>query len=690
MQIKPVGDLLYDIGADPSQLQKDLKVIEKELLKIVQKQLDMVDKITNQTVQKQTQIIKNSEKTWNKITENIKVSGIKQENTFEQIEKTSKESYNTAALAAKDYASKAIKSIGAIVVAAGALGVAFKSASDQQEALATFASKTGTTGDLSGYDKSIDNVYKKGLGENGANVADAFVLAKQLGGGSSDQIESMAQGGLSLQRVYGYDLQESFRAADSMVKNFGISYEKAFDLISISTQKGVNKAGDLMDTLSEYSADYKDMGYNADQFIGTLISGIDAGAYNSDKVADAVRELKASLMDEGKQEVLASMGLGNLRSQVFSGSLSMADAYSQVTAALTKMDGAARQTAGVGLFATKWEEQGERMILALSSADKATAASIGNLDKALETRNNTVASKLEKYKRIITTSIGDGLQKSLESAEKAIAKSIGEENVDKALEKIGSSIANLIVLVGKISAVFLAHADVLIPLIATYLAFSQAIQISNNISLMLTVIKGLSGATQAAAIAQWALNIAMSANPIGLAIVAISGLIALILTLTGSWDAVWGVISGVGEDIASIGKWIYDGVVGWIQKIPGALLEFVLGPLYFIVREIGKLFGKDLSIQALFGGGQGGQLPKYEQGTNYVPRTGLALLHEGEAVVPKKYNSGGGSGQGGHFSFDQININIKSDGAISRESEKRITAAVENRIITTLKTNPAR
>ncbi len=31
-------------------------------------------------------------------------------------------------------------------------------------------------------------------------------------------------------------------------------------------------------------------------------------------------------------------------------------------------------------------------------------------------------------------------------------------------------------------------------------------------------------------------------------------------------------------------------------------------------------------------------VPKYETGTNYVPNDGLAYLHQGEAVVPKKYN----------------------------------------------------
>ena len=31
-------------------------------------------------------------------------------------------------------------------------------------------------------------------------------------------------------------------------------------------------------------------------------------------------------------------------------------------------------------------------------------------------------------------------------------------------------------------------------------------------------------------------------------------------------------------------------------------------------------------------------VPQYEKGTNYVPNDGLAYLHQGEAVVPKKYN----------------------------------------------------
>jgi hypothetical protein len=41
------------------------------------------------------------------------------------------------------------------------------------------------------------------------------------------------------------------------------------------------------------------------------------------------------------------------------------------------------------------------------------------------------------------------------------------------------------------------------------------------------------------------------------------------------------------------------------------------------------------------------ELPKFDVGTNYVPRTMAAIVHEGEAIVPKAYNPWAGGAGGG-------------------------------------------
>lgn len=56
-------------------------------------------------------------------------------------------------------------------------------------------------------------------------------------------------------------------------------------------------------------------------------------------------------------------------------------------------------------------------------------------------------------------------------------------------------------------------------------------------------------------------------------------------------------------------------------------------------------------------------VPAYEQGTPFVPETGLALLHQGEAVIPKAYNpfSGASSAQRGSTASDALLVQLIND-----------------------------
>jgi hypothetical protein len=47
-------------------------------------------------------------------------------------------------------------------------------------------------------------------------------------------------------------------------------------------------------------------------------------------------------------------------------------------------------------------------------------------------------------------------------------------------------------------------------------------------------------------------------------------------------------------------------------------------------------------------------LASFAVGTDYVPRTGLALIHEGEAITPASQNRGGGGGLHVHFNVSAV------------------------------------
>jgi TP901 family phage tail tape measure protein len=78
----------------------------------------------------------------------------------------------------------------------------------------------------------------------------------------------------------------------------------------------------------------------------------------------------------------------------------------------------------------------------------------------------------------------------------------------------------------------------------------------------------------------------------------------------------------------------------------------------------------------------GGEIPQFRYGTPYVERTGLALVHQGEAIIPAGRNRSGGSGS---FNFAAINVIVqnadkKTIDQIVREGGTKIAKEVVRQI----------
>ena len=69
------------------------------------------------------------------------------------------------------------------------------------------------------------------------------------------------------------------------------------DYIVRGTQNGLDKTNELGDNLSEYAGKFEQAGYSASEYFQLLQNGLQGGAYNLDKVNDAINEVTTRLAD---------------------------------------------------------------------------------------------------------------------------------------------------------------------------------------------------------------------------------------------------------------------------------------------------------------------------------------------------------------------------------------------------------
>ncbi|MFV9552100.1 phage tail tape measure protein [Algibacter sp. PT7-4] len=99
-----------------------------------------------------------------------------------------------------------------------------------------------------------------------------------------------------LKKTFEVDVAKSVETAKSMVKNFGISYNEAFDIIEDGAIRGKLTNDEFLDSLKEYPIQFKNAGFSATDFANIVSTGIDLSIY-SDKLPDAIKEFTLSITE---------------------------------------------------------------------------------------------------------------------------------------------------------------------------------------------------------------------------------------------------------------------------------------------------------------------------------------------------------------------------------------------------------
>lgn len=297
----------------------------------------------------------------------------------------------------------------AAVAAAGYMG---KIGTEYQSATGQITAATGATGaELENLQGVMESVYGNNYGENMQDVADAVATVKQqMKGLSSGELQSVTEGAFALRDVFQYDISESVRAANALMNNFEISGDKAMNLIAAGAQNGLDFSGELLDTISEYSVQFAKVGIDADQMFQIMQAGADSGAWNLDKVGDAIKEMSIRVVDGSDTTAQGFEALGmnaDVMAQRFAaGGETAQQAFRDTIAALAGMEDPVQQNiAGVNLFGTMWEDLGPDVVKQLASITDEAYAAGDELSKMSEVKYDNLGDALKGAGRKIETAL---------------------------------------------------------------------------------------------------------------------------------------------------------------------------------------------------------------------------------------------------------------------------------------------
>lgn len=144
----------------------------------------------------------------------------------------------------------------------------------------------------------IKKVYEDGLSESLDAVADAVIKVKSNLKDLNDQdLYNITEQAIILEDTFGVDMNETLRGINALMTHFGLSAQEAMDYIVKGTQEGLDWTDELGDNISEYSGNFAQAGYSAQNYFQLLKNGADGGAYNLDKINDSINEITNRLAD---------------------------------------------------------------------------------------------------------------------------------------------------------------------------------------------------------------------------------------------------------------------------------------------------------------------------------------------------------------------------------------------------------
>lgn len=482
----------------------------------------------------------------------------------------------------KDQASGAFDAIktgaGAVAGAAVAVGgYALNLSTDFDKAFNTLVTKTGATSDeFDELNESMEAVYANNFGDSIEDVAESMATVRTNTKLTGEELQKTTEYAILMRDTFGYEVNESTRSAKMMMDQFGLSAEEAYEFITIGAQNGLDKNGDLLDTINEYSVHFQQLGLGAGDMFSMLIEGAENGTFSVDKLGDAVKEfgIRAKDGSDSSREAFEYLGYdADAMFETFNkGGKDAAEMTKIIMTELADMpDSVEKTTAGVALFGTMWEDLGANGIAALAG---------------LNTELDDGRDRLAELNEIKYDDIGSALQGLGRELETDVIKPLGEELKPVVEEAIGyvkengpqikDVLSQIVTKIGEFVGFIVNNGPTILSVIAGIAAGFVAWKAVSIVSSAISLVTSFIGVLKTGTTVMGALNAVMNLNPIGLIITAVVGLVAAFVTLWNTSDEFRNFWINLWEKIKEIFGVAVDAIVNFFTvTLPNAFSNFV-------------------------------------------------------------------------------------------------------------------
>ncbi len=427
---------------------------------------------------------------------------------------------------------------------------AVKFADDSTSAINQFIAATGIAGNETNnmisnterYQEIMNDVYKDNFGESLNDVASAMATVNQNMKYLDDSaLRSVTEYAFTLSDTFEYDVSESTRAADALIKNYSVSVREAFNLITQGAQNGLDYSGELIDNIIEYSVQFGKLGFTAEDMFSIFQNGADNGAFNLDKIGDAVKEFSIRAIDGSDTTAEGFKALGMdadaMAAKFAKGGSGAREAFDQVIQGLADMDDPiAQSAAGVNLFGTMWEDLGPEVVTSLSTVNDSIDKSKESMEELVSVKYDDLGSAISALGRTfqvdVLTPIGEKLIPYVE---------IGIEKVKSFSDwwkNLGSDTQDTII---RIAGVAAAIGPVLLVIGKMTSGAAGAIKTFGNLGKAVMRLTSSTSLLKA--------GISLLTGPVGIAVAVIAGLAAAGILVYKNFDKVKSIVSSVAKAI---------------------------------------------------------------------------------------------------------------------------------------------